>query len=169
MQIEMTLTNEPSRSKQAGPCYVRIADHHGDHHYATTGGMTREIPEGPATLEVVARLRRSTRTSVDIETIAVIVTGDDADTISVDSRTGYLGACITGVKLDTTAADEAELDEWDEDDTLELTGNTYDWRTEIRDAGGSWWSSDKSWTVPGTIDRDLVERMAADGVDVDII
>jgi hypothetical protein len=93
--ITLTQTDSPSRSKMAGPCWIAI-----DGTYATESGRNIEAEVGK-TLTVAGKvnLRRSTKTDTKRGSWTVVVTGDEADTVTV--RLGSpqaVEATITGVR-----------------------------------------------------------------------
>lgn len=95
MTITITQTDIPSRSKQAGPCWIAV-----EGTYASTTEKAIDIEVG-AEIKVTGKvtLNRSTRVSTDRKTWTVRVTGDPADTVTC--RLGSpqaVEAVITGVR-----------------------------------------------------------------------
>lgn len=88
----LTQTDAPSRSKQAGPCWIGI-----DGTYATPAGRQLACHIGQ-TLTGKATLRRASRTTTDRDSWTVVVTGnpDDEVTVSLGSPQPVT-ATITGV------------------------------------------------------------------------
>lgn len=99
--VTIRLTGMPSRSKQAGPCWVALLDpDSGQRVYATTGGVSIEVPAGTL-VQVAAKatLRRATRTAVQRDAWTVVATDDpDArEEVSVGSPQS-VDATITGAR-----------------------------------------------------------------------
>jgi hypothetical protein len=81
--ITITQTEAPSRSKQAGPCWIRL-DGPGDPTYASTTNRTIAVPTGSAvTAEGKATLRRATRTTTDRGSWTLTATGNPDDTVTL--------------------------------------------------------------------------------------
>jgi hypothetical protein len=94
--LTVTETDSPSRSKQAGPCWIAV-----DGTYASPSGRTIDAEVGSTvTATGKATLRRATRTTTDRETWTLVVTGDPADvvTLSVGSPQS-VDATVTGVRF----------------------------------------------------------------------
>lgn len=93
--VTIRQTDSPSRSKQAGPCWIRIGDV-----YASTAARAVDASPGEhITAEGKAILRRATRISTERETWRLVVTGDPADTVTLTVGSGQcVEAVVTGVK-----------------------------------------------------------------------
>ncbi len=97
--ITITETGAPSRSKQAGPCWIAIDDT-----YASPSGREMSAQVGETlTVTGKATLRRSTRTDVTRRAWTLTVTGDPADVVrlSVGSPQS-VDAEITGARQDAS-------------------------------------------------------------------
>lgn len=93
----ITLTGEPSRSKQAGPCWISVL---GGYAKPTATAINAEVG---ATIEVSAKavLRRSSRGASDTARASwtLVVTGDPADTVTVSCGSPQsVDAVITHVR-----------------------------------------------------------------------
>jgi hypothetical protein len=93
-EITITQTGAPSRSKQAGPCWIAIGGT-----YASTAPRTIDAAAGTAiTVTGKAVLRRATRISTDRETWTLYATGNPGDEVTLRVGMGqYVEAVITGV------------------------------------------------------------------------
>ena len=92
--VTILQTGSPSRSKQAGPCWVAV----GDTYAATT---VRSIETAAETVTVTGKvtLRRSTRTSTERQTWTLAVTGDPADTLDLSIGSPQsVDVTLTGVR-----------------------------------------------------------------------
>jgi hypothetical protein len=92
--VTITETDSPSRSKMAGPCWIKIGET-----YAST--KPREIEAAPGatiTAEGKVTLRRATRNTTDRQAWVLTVTGDQDDKVTL--RLGSpqaVQAVVTGV------------------------------------------------------------------------
>lgn len=95
-EITITQTDAPSRSKQAGPCWIAVGDT-----YASTAARTVQAGEPGSTVIVTGKavLRRATRISTDRETWTLYVTGNPDDKVTLQVGAGYqvVEAIVTGV------------------------------------------------------------------------
>lgn len=89
------LIEEPSRSKQGGPCWISI-DGVG---YLTrsTKDLSHLIGQSVA-VTGKAVLRRATRTSTDRRSWTVEITGDPSDTVDLAVAGDYLTARLVGAR-----------------------------------------------------------------------
>lgn len=94
--ITLTETDRPSRSKQAGPCWVAIGST-----YASSSGKSIEAEEGEI-LEVTAKVtvRRATKNTTDRKSWRVQVTGNPDNVVHVKLGSPQpVSAEISGVVL----------------------------------------------------------------------
>lgn len=99
--VIITLTEQPSRSKMAGPCWAGIRRNAESRYtYATTGGVEIQAEPGDTlTVGATARLRHRTRNGYYHQELAVIVTADPADTVTIEVGSAqYIRATVSGVK-----------------------------------------------------------------------
>ncbi|WLP91448.1 hypothetical protein [Gordonia sp. NB41Y] len=98
MTVTIRQTGEPSRSKQAGPCWIR-AFTDTDPVYATTA--PKELTPAVGTTLIVEGkviLKRATRTSTDRRRWELTVTGRPEDTVAVSLGSPQsIDALLTGV------------------------------------------------------------------------
>ncbi len=83
-RLLLTETEAPSRSEQGGPCWIAVTGT-----YATPGGKTIPAEVG-ATLTVTGKVslrRAGGRVDVQRSTQTVLVTGDEADMVTVSLGT----------------------------------------------------------------------------------
>lgn len=104
MTITLQLTEEPSRSKQAGPCWVGVATNPDVARYEFATPATAKAPRSVdvqvdtvVRVAGVATLRRATRTSKDRNDVTYTVTGNPDDVVTFVVVPRYLEARITGV------------------------------------------------------------------------
>lgn len=99
--VTIVQTDAPSRSKQAGPCWIAIEEPGGDYLYAATTVRSVELPVG-STVTVAGKVtlrRAGGRPAVERKEWTLVVTGDPTDTVAV--RLGSpqsVDATLTGVR-----------------------------------------------------------------------
>jgi hypothetical protein len=94
--VTLTQTDSPSRSKQGGPCWIAIGSV-----YATTAGRELDAEAGDTiTVNGKCSLRRASgKVDVRRDSWSVIVTGDEADTVTVSLGSPQaVSATISGVR-----------------------------------------------------------------------
>lgn len=95
--VTITQTDSPSRSKMAGPCWIRIGST-----YASTAPRALEAaPGSEITAEGKLEVRRATRTQALRKTWTLVVTGSDSDSaeLTVTPYGQTVTALVTGVTL----------------------------------------------------------------------
>jgi len=101
--IKLTVTSTPSRSKQAGPCWI-AAEHGGDLVYAKVGGTPIDVePGAELTVRGKATLRRASgRSDVDRERWTLVAEEGATATLEVGSpqcvRVQVEGARLAGAR-----------------------------------------------------------------------
>lgn len=99
--VTIRQTAEPSRSKMAGPCWIRIGTEHQTATYAADLERTVEAPKGSTiVVEGKAVLRRASKPRGEEERgrWTLTVTGDPADTVTVSLGSPQrIEAVLTGV------------------------------------------------------------------------
>jgi hypothetical protein len=100
-RVTIRLTGQPSRSKMAGPCWIRIGT---DHRSATYAAETERVVEAPKGSTIIAQakvvLRRASkpRGEEDRAEWSLVVTGDPADTVRLSLGSPQsVDAVLTGV------------------------------------------------------------------------
>lgn len=85
--VTITLTGEPSRSKQAGPCWIAAIDSTGTNIYAATKPRDVDIEVGE-TLKVTAKavLRKASGPRTERDSWELTVTGNPEDTVDFVDR-----------------------------------------------------------------------------------